>query len=69
MDEKQAKKLLQDLLKHFTAGRILGLLGELYKESAMLAVGNEDHVSYQKFASIYRTLDLVGTGIDAKYPS
>lgn len=67
MTEEEATLLLKKILNTFTTGRILGFLSEIHCASARKAREKGDEESCRMFGCIASTLDIVGTGIDAKY--
>lgn len=68
MSEQKAKDLLVKILGNFTTGRILGLLSELHFSSAEEAREARDPISSAEFIAVSRTLEVVGVGIDARFP-
>jgi hypothetical protein len=68
MKEDNAKKQLGRMLRSLTAGSILGLLAELFKESAEEARQDNDAVAYEQRKLTEHTLIVVGLGIDAICP-
>lgn len=67
MTEEEATLLLKKILNTFTTGRILGFLSKLHLDSARQAFEAVDEESSREFGYVAATLDIVGTGIDAKY--
>lgn len=68
MRENKAKQQLGRMLRSYTAGSILGLLAELFKESAEEARRDNDAVAYEQRKLAEHTLIVVGLGIDAICP-
>jgi hypothetical protein len=68
MKETQAKKQLRKMLADLTAGSILHLLADVFRESANEAKRDNDAVSYGRFTLIENTLIVVGMGVDAANP-
>jgi hypothetical protein len=68
MKEDRAKKRLQKMLRSFTPGSLLGLLADLYRETAEEARGENDATAYRQCRLVENTLIVVGFGIDAACP-
>ena len=68
MKEAQAKKQLKRMLRSLTAGSILHLLAEIFKESAEEAQEENDPVSHRQFKLVELALIVVGMGVDAANP-
>lgn len=69
MTEKQAKRQLEEMLGSFTAGSVLHLLSEIYREVAEQARQGDDATMYQQAKSVEHALFVVGLGVDAACPS
>lgn len=69
MTEKQAKRQLEEMLKSYTAGSVLHLLGEIDREAAEQARQGDDSTAYQQAKSVEQTLFVLGLGVDAACPS
>jgi hypothetical protein len=68
MNEVQAKKQLKKMLRTLTAGSILHLLADVFRESAEEAKQDGDIASEQQFKRVEDTLFVVGLGVDAAIP-
>lgn len=69
MTEKQAKRQLEEMLQSYTAGSVLHLLGEIYRDAAQQARQDDDATAYQQAKSVEQTLFVLGLGVDAACPS
>ena len=67
MTEVQAKQHLKQMLRSFTAGSVLALLGEIFVESA-LKFRRRDAKTAEQRQEVRSTLFVVGMGIDAACP-
>ncbi len=65
MNETEAKQQLERMLGSFTAGSILHLLADVFRESAEQA---GDDRSRQQLKQVEETLYVVGLGVDAACP-
>jgi len=68
-DDSAAKKLLAELLDHYTTGSVLHLLADLHSASADDARASGNETSCDQLRHIEHTLIVVGMGIDAADPS
>jgi hypothetical protein len=68
MNEAQAKKQLKKMLADLTAGSILHLLANVFRESAEEAKRDGDLASYRQFTLVEHTLIVMGMGVDAANP-
>ena len=68
MNEKKAKRQLQRMLDAFTAGTVLHLLGEVFREDAQAARRAGDDLAARQCSNVEATLFVVGLGIDAARP-
>ncbi len=68
MSEKQAKKQLRKMLDTFTAGTVLHLLGEVFRDHAEKARKAGDATAIEQCRNVEATLFVVGLGIDAARP-
>ncbi len=68
MKEAEAKKVLRKMLKNLTAGSVLHLLADLYREDAEEAERVEDAVAYEQCKQVEATLYVVGLGVDGASP-
>lgn len=66
--ERDAKKVLRKMLKSLTAGSVLHLLADLYREDAEEAERAEDAVAYERYKTVECALFVVGLGVDAACP-
>lgn len=67
MTDEMAKKQLRRMLKSFTSGSVLHLLGEVFEDMAgRAAQGNE--ARHEQYRAVASTLFVVGLGIDAVCP-
>jgi hypothetical protein len=66
--EKRAKKQLRRLLDTFTAGTVLHLLAEVFREEAQEARRAGDRTALRQCRSVEAALYVVGMGIDAARP-
>ena len=65
MSDDQAKAQLAELLEQYTAGSILHLLAEIYRQSAEEALQSGDPVACEQSKSAEHALYVLGLGIDA----
>jgi len=56
------------MLKNLTAGSVLHLLADLYREDAEEAERVEDAVAYERLKAAECALFVVGIGVDAACP-
>lgn len=68
MKEARAKKQLQRLLGSFTAGTILHLLSDVFRDRAAQARATNQRRVYRRCRRIAQALLVVGLGIDAPCP-
>lgn len=68
MTEERAKKQLRRMLDAFTAGTVLHLLGEVFREDAEEARRAGDDLAAGQCRNVGATLFVVGLGIDAARP-
>ena len=68
MTDVAAKRQLGRMLKHFSQGSILHLLGEVFEEDAEEARQAGDETRHEQCRSVAATLFVVGLGIDAACP-
>lgn len=68
MTEDMAKRQLARMLRSFTPGSVLGLLADLYRDTAEKARRDRDVRSYRQCRAVEQTLIVVGYGIDAAGP-
>lgn len=68
MTDDMAKRQLQRMMKSFTQGSILHLLGELFEEMAEVARLDGEDVRREQCASVAKTLFVLGLGIDSACP-
>ena len=68
MTEKKAKQHLRQILETLTAGSILHLLSEVFREEAEEARLAGDVRVYKQSRNVEATLFVVGLGIDAARP-
>ncbi len=68
MREDRAKKQLATMLRTFTAGSVLHLLADIFRESAEEARRDGDATAHEQFTLAHATLVVVGLGIDAICP-
>ena len=68
MSEKNVKKQLRMILDTFTAGTVLHLLGEVFREDAEEAQRAGDATATEQCRNVEATLFVVGLGIDAARP-
>lgn len=68
MNEKKAKKQLRRMLDAFTAGTVLHLLAELFRDDADEARQDGDSNAEQQSRNAEAALYVVGLGIDAICP-
>ncbi len=68
MSEVQAKKQLKKMLRTLTAGSVLHLLADVFKQSAEEAKRDGDVASHRQFKLVENTLIVVGMGVDAANP-
>lgn len=69
MNEKKAKRHLKRMLRSFTAGSVLHLLADLYRQSAEEARQADDARTYRQCKLVEHALVVVGMGVDAASPS
>lgn len=65
MTEALAKQHLRLMLRAFTAGSVLHLLSELFRERADRSA---DETSREQAREVAATLFVVGLGVDAAFP-
>jgi hypothetical protein len=65
MNEREAKEQLELMLDKLTAGSILHLLSEVFREAAEQT---NDARSHQQFKQVEEALYVVGLGVDAACP-
>ncbi len=68
MTEKKAKKQLRKMLDAWTAGSVLSLLAELFRDDAEEARRAGDRTAERQCRNAEATLIVVGLGIDAIRP-
>ena len=68
MKEKEAKKALRKMLRSFTPGSLLHVLGDIYGELAEEASRTEHAPAFERFKAVECALIVVGMGIDAICP-
>ncbi len=69
MNERQAKRQLERMLRSFTAGSVLHFLADLHREAANEARQADDAMTYRQCKLIEQTLVVVGMGVDAARPT
>lgn len=65
MTDVTAKRQLGRILKSFTAGSVLHLLGEVFEDTAEEARQGGDEARREQYRVVATTLFVVGLGIDA----
>ncbi len=68
MTDDTARRQLKRMLRSFTAGSILHLLGEIFEEMVEEARRSGDEIRLERSISVGNTLFIVGLGIDSAYP-
>jgi hypothetical protein len=68
VNEQTAKKQLRNMLDTFTAGTVLHLLGEVFRDDAEEARQVGDAAAVDQCRNVEATLFVVGMGIDAARP-
>ena len=68
MMDDTARRHLKRMMRSFTAGSILHLLGEIFEEMAEEARRSGDEIRLEQAISVANTLFIVGLGIDAACP-
>ena len=68
MSESEAKKQLRQMLGSLTAGSVLHLLAEVFREAAEAARRDGDNIAADECEKVDATLFVVGLGIDAARP-
>ncbi len=68
MNEKQAKRILRRLRRHYTLGSILHLLSDLHRLEAEQAKFAGNELAFDQHKVIGHTLLVVGLGVDAILP-
>ena len=68
MSENEAKQQLREMLGTLTAGSVLHLLAEVFREDAEVARRDGDDLAADECENIEATLFVVGLGIDAARP-
>ncbi len=68
MSENVAKEQLRQMLGSLTAGSVLHLLAEVFREDAEAARRAGDDLAADECENIEATLFVVGLGIDAARP-
>ena len=69
MSDDQAKERLAELLDGYTAGSILHLLAEIYRQAAEEALQSGDPAAYEQSKTVEHALFVLGLGIDGANPS
>lgn len=68
MTEDAAKQQLRQMLDTLTAGSVLHLLAEVFREQAEAARRDGDDLAADECENVEATLFVVGLGIDAARP-
>jgi hypothetical protein len=68
MNESRAKRRLRRLLRSYTAGTILHLLADVFREAGKQARATNNPHTFRKCRRVAQALFVVGLGIDAAYP-
>ncbi len=68
MTEARAKKHLRRLLRSFSAGTILHLLSDIFRETAAQACAAKHRRTHRRCRRVAQALFVVGLGIDAACP-
>jgi hypothetical protein len=68
MTESQIKRQLRRMLHSLTAGSLLHLLADLFRESADRTRPRRDKPASDKLRDVAATLFVVGLGLDAVRP-
>lgn len=68
MNERQAKRQLARMLRSYTAGSVLHLLADLYRESAEEVRKAKDVVTYRQCKLVEHALAVVGMGVNTALP-
>jgi hypothetical protein len=68
MTDQTARRQLKRMLKSFTQGSILHLLGEVFEEMSEKAAQDGDVVRQEQCDSVAKTLFVVGLGLDSACP-
>lgn len=68
MTDSAARKQLKWMLKHFTAGSILHLLGEVFEQDAEEARHDGDETRDEQCRTVAAALYVVGLGVDSAFP-
>ncbi len=68
MTDDTARRQLKRLMKSFTLGSVLHLLGEIFDEMAKEARQEGDDIRQEQCESVAKTLVVVGLGVDAACP-
>jgi hypothetical protein len=66
--EKEAKKSLRKMLRSFTVGSLLHLIGDIHREDGDEAARIEDTLAYERCKTVECALFVLGLGIDAACP-
>lgn len=68
MTDVAARRQLRQMLRHFTVGSVLHLLGEIFEEDAEDARQGGDETRAEQCRTVAATLFTVGLGVDAACP-
>jgi hypothetical protein len=68
MTESQAKRKLRGMLRSLTAGSLLHLLADLFRESTVSTRRGSKQRARDKVREVAATLFVVGLGVDAVAP-
>jgi NAD(P)H-dependent FMN reductase len=69
MKEAKAKKHLRKMLRSFTAGTVLHLFSEVFRDLADEAQRDDDQQAHRQLKEIEAALFVVGLGIDSDLPA
>lgn len=68
MKEAKAKKHLRRMLRSFTAGTVLHLFSEVFRDLADEARRADDEQAHRQLKEVEAALFVVGVGIDSVLP-
>lgn len=68
MTDEAARRQLKKIMKSFTGGSVLHLLGEVYEEMAEQTRRDGDETRTDQCRTVATTLFVLGLGIDAACP-
>jgi hypothetical protein len=68
MTDETARRQLKRMMRSFTQGSVLHLLGDVFEEMAEEARRGGDQIRREQCESVSKTLFVVGLGVDSACP-